>query len=50
MASNIVLYRKVLNLKDYLENNDLHEYSAKKIEACIEHVNAIYQELERRGR
>lgn len=48
--TNLLVYKKVLQLKDYLELHDSDSVSQAKLNHCIEYLNRIFEKLERRSR
>lgn len=46
--TNLLLYKKVMQLKDFLENHELDEYPAKKLKESEQHIIDIFRILERR--
>ena len=48
--TNLLVYKKVLQLKDYLELHELDSVSQAKLNKCIELLNGIFETLERRAR
>lgn len=46
--TNLILYRKVCNLKDYLENSEFEEFGQKQIVKATEKVNEVFAILDRR--
>ena len=48
--TNIAIYKRVLQLRDYLELSEFDEYPKKQLEAVNEHITEIFKLLDRRSR
>ena len=48
--TNIAIYKRVNQLRDYLENTEFNEYTKKQLEAVNEHLTEIFKLLDRRSR
>lgn len=46
--TNLTLYKRTLQLKDWLENTEFDEYPAKSIEAANRKLSEIFEILDRR--
>jgi hypothetical protein len=49
MPNNIIIYKRICQLKDYLEVTEFDEYTRKQIEAVNEHITEIFKLLDRRA-
>ena len=48
--NNLILYKRTLQLKDYLENMEFEDYKPKQIEEANKHMTEIFRLLDRRGK
>ena len=46
--NNLVLYKRITQLKDYLENTEFEEFNSKQISKANEKVSEIFKILDRR--
>lgn len=46
--TNLLLYKRVNQLKDFLENHELEEYPKAKLERAEDHIIEVFKILERR--
>ena len=48
--TNIRVYKRVCQLKDYLENMEFQEYSPKEMAEANELISKVFEVLDRRGK
>lgn len=48
--TNLLVYKRVLQLKDYLENTEFEEYNKKQLEEVNKLLTDIFKLLDRRSR
>lgn len=48
--TNLLVYKRVLQLKDFLENTEFEEYPKKQLELVNASITEIFKVLDRRSR
>lgn len=47
--TNLLIYKRTLQLKDFLENTEFDEYTKKTLNEVNEHLSEIFKLLDRRS-